>query len=243
LAWDPILETEGVTCAACHVRGGVVLTSRAKPASSTNAPHPIETSNHLGTSEFCANCHQASAEGGALPLYDTYGEWKASRYADAGVGCIDCHGGTQTLGAPADPHAITADPARALTIGLKLSEPVVSRGTPLSFVVTLQNTGAGHAFPTGSPFKTLRLEVSVLDEKGSLLADPFTAPLGRTLVESPTPRIAEDHRILPGETRRYEGKFTVSQRARAGNGQFRIAIVQDGREQALIERAMPITIE
>src|SRR5439155_933503 len=45
-------------------------------------------------SEFCRGCHQFGPEGYALNgtlLENTYAEWKASRFAAAGVQCQDCH--------------------------------------------------------------------------------------------------------------------------------------------------------
>src|SRR5206468_1036453 len=45
-------------------------------------------------SEFCRGCHQFGADGYVLNgklLEDTYAEWKASRFAAAGVQCQDCH--------------------------------------------------------------------------------------------------------------------------------------------------------
>jgi len=246
-AWNAGLEMEGVTCAACHIRDGVVVGTHANDG----PPHVVRASEELTQPEFCATCHQASvdtvfedADGNpkGLALYDTYGEWKASPYAAAGVGCVDCHGGAGTLGGPTNPHAIGIDTARALTITIDLSESVVQRGKALLYEVTLQNTGAGHAFPTGSPFKVVRLEAALLNAKGEPLDKPHVRPLGRTISEGVRPRITADHRLLPGESMKLKGRFNVSQKARAGQARFQVRILQEGRGQPLVDQAMNITL-
>ena len=47
--WDPTIMTEGVTCTACHVRDGKILSTRAI----TDAPHPMAQSAEL-TVPACA---------------------------------------------------------------------------------------------------------------------------------------------------------------------------------------------
>ena len=50
-AFDPALRQQGVTCAACHVRNGVVYGPYAK----LDAPHPIARWNN--DNEACIRCH------------------------------------------------------------------------------------------------------------------------------------------------------------------------------------------
>ena len=86
-AWEPSLQAEGVTCAACHLRAGEIIGLR-QPAS---APHAVRVSADLASPSFCASCHQLSWPQASFPWYDTYGEWYASPYREAGVRCQDCH--------------------------------------------------------------------------------------------------------------------------------------------------------
>ena len=58
-SFDATLSGEGVTCAACHVRGGTILGVHA----STNAPHPVTVSTELTDSSLCATCHQLTWPG------------------------------------------------------------------------------------------------------------------------------------------------------------------------------------
>src|SRR5437762_1261615 len=100
-AFDAALRTRGIPCAACHVRGHERFGpprrdgSLASAAPRASLPHEgvTRTPAYLASS-FCRGCHQFGPDGYALngkPLEDTYEEWKASRFAAAGVQCQDCH--------------------------------------------------------------------------------------------------------------------------------------------------------
>src|SRR6266436_3896370 len=95
------LRARGIPCAACHVRGHERFGPPRRDGSLAAAA-PRETLPHGGVtrtpaylaSEFCRGCHQFGPEGYALNgtlLENTYAEWKASRFAAAGVQCQDCH--------------------------------------------------------------------------------------------------------------------------------------------------------
>jgi len=100
-AFDAALGARGIPCAACHVRGHERFGpprrdgSLASAAPRASLPHEgvTRTPAYLASS-FCRGCHQFGPDGYALngkPLEDTYEEWKASRFAAAGVQCQDCH--------------------------------------------------------------------------------------------------------------------------------------------------------
>ena len=46
-SWDATLHGEGVTCAACHVRDGMIVSTRA----AEHAPHPVAVSDELASPE------------------------------------------------------------------------------------------------------------------------------------------------------------------------------------------------
>lgn len=122
---------------------------------------------------------------GALPVQSTYGEWRAGAFFDV-VACQGCH---MPPDAEAGNHAdiqIYEDPLVGITAGwyrpagsmrkhawygprqpesrmLELAAAVfvtksVNAGQ-LVAEVTVKNTGAGHAIPTGEPFRHMMLEV------------------------------------------------------------------------------------
>ncbi len=63
-AYDAELQLEAITCAACHVRDGVVL----GPYGDTAAPHATRRDPTLLTEQVCTQCHQATAHFPELTL-------------------------------------------------------------------------------------------------------------------------------------------------------------------------------
>lgn len=217
-AWDATLMAEGVGCAACHVRDDVVVGTR--PIS--GAPHPVAVSNELGQSELCATCHQLSFPDSDRPFYDTYGEWKATPYAAAGLQCQDCHmppvaGVTTATRFAATPsHTFTADIARALTVLVDMESPVIQRGTDIRANIRVQNTGAGHHVPTGSPYKAYTITVSLVDDNDVELAPAHTELLGRTVTSEPPYTTTSDNRIPAGGEHDFTAQFNVAHHKKAG---------------------------
>lgn len=197
---DLSLASEGVTCAACHLRDGYVVAAHEV----RNAPHPIAVSDTLGRSEGCAACHQMSFPGAPDPLYNTYAEWAASPWAETGVQCQDCH-----LAAAADGGSDHAMPARrgkglSLLVHTEARE-LVRGGEPIDIDIVLQNTGAGHYLPTGSPFVGWQLQahLEARDEQGELVVGgELQALLGQTRTTEPPFLIEADTRLAPFEERR-----------------------------------------
>lgn len=244
--WDATLASEGVTCASCHVRDGAVVSTRAAP----NAPHPVTVSESLGTSATCAGCHQLTWPGAAEPLYDTYGEWSRSQVAEAGVQCQDCHmpprSGLVTAGrftSHAD-HRVVADPARALTVQVDLASPTIQRGETVPVELALRNTGAGHAFPTGSPFSHVRVEVVVVVQ-GERVSEPFQHELRRVIEADPPYEVTQDTRIPAGEETRLTLEQLVPQTAEAGDGTLDVVFVRvdsAGTESVLFTRSVAVRV-
>ena len=225
--WSPSLQAEGVGCIACHVREGTVLGSR-----DFSSPHPVRESSELSTSEGCATCHQLSWEGADVALYDTFGEWQRTTYAEAGLSCLDCHmapvaGAATPGGSPthAD-HQVSARRGEGLSVHLQAPAKGAVRGQPLTGSIRLQNTGAGHAIPTGSPFKSLLINVELLDARGNPAGDPTTIELGRQ-VESVSPyTVLSDTRLQAGEDRSVDFEIKIPYRAKAGRGTLRATATQ-----------------
>jgi len=231
--WDATLMSEGVTCAACHVRDGMIIGTRAIP----DAPHPVAVSEELGTSAACATCHQMTWEGADQPFYDTYREWEGSAYAKAGVRCQDCHmparAGMATASrfAASPGHDFTAETGRAVSVLVKLQAPEIQRGQATPVEITIQNTGAGHHFPTGSPFKPYTVIAELVDASGKLLTKPFTHILART-VENQSPwKTLSDNRIPAGGEVKLSHSFTVDHRKKAGAATLRIRIGRERKEE------------
>lgn len=245
--WEPSLMIEGVTCAACHVREGKVLTARPEVIA---APHPLAYSAELGQSELCATCHQLSWPGADKPLYDTYGEWRSSAYAEAGIGCADCHmparagnASASRFAAVAD-HAFPASTARALTILLRPETPELTRGQPWRASLRLLNTGAGHHLPTGSPFVGWRVVVVLRGPDDKPLAPIQTLDLARDIADAPPWTTLADSRLPAGGERALDVQLNLDPRARAGRATLAVEIYAITSAERLdpkwsVERAGP----
>ncbi len=250
--WDATLMSEGVTCAACHVRDGVVVSTRAAP----DAPHPVAVSAELHSPELCATCHQLTWPGADRPFYDTYGEWKNSAYAQAGISCQECHmpatpGASAASRFAARPsHAFAASLDRGLSVLFDLDTPEVQRGSPFPVRVRLQNTGAGHHIPTGSPFKSYRVSLLIEDAAGEALAPAAELTLGRTVAAAPPWDTLSDNRIPAGGEVAFEHVFEVSQKKAAQRGTLVVRVVSvvpsdtgdSAVSEPLLERRLPISV-
>ncbi|MCB9662518.1 MAG: hypothetical protein H6732_00235 [Alphaproteobacteria bacterium] len=239
-AWSPTLQLEGVTCAACHVRrGAVVGASPTRPA-----PHTTAWTDALGSPEACATCHQLTWPGATQPFYDTYGEWQGSPWAAAGVTCQDCHMGADVSGHRS--HAVTADLRRALSVLVGVGAPAVVRGgAPVALSVTLQNTGAGHHLPSGSPYTSLEVW-AVLERQGERRVI-LQERLGQTVGDAPPWPILADTRIPAGESRRLDASLALDQGDPADGWALVVEVVRstDGAldgAASLVQR-LPLVVE
>jgi hypothetical protein len=203
--WDATLASEGVTCAACHLRRGAVI----GPTPHADAPHTTGWRDDLSAPETCASCHQLTWPGAATPLYDTFGEWSRSPWARVGVTCTTCHMATQG-------HAMAADRARALSVLVDLDAAhLVRGGSPVQARITLQNTGAGHHAPTGSPWIGWRIEVLLVPESGAARV-VTTHDLVRTVAAVAPWQTEKDTRLAAAETRALQASLTLPQEAAPG---------------------------
>lgn len=244
-AWNPTIQSEGVTCAACHVREGVVLGTRESSA----APHPLRATEELASPSFCATCHQLSWPGATEALYDTHGEWTRSSWGKAGIRCQDCHMPQRTglvngghFLSHAD-HAMNAELRRALSILVTLDAPVVQRGKPFSYKVLLQNTGAGHAIPTGAPSRSLQVKSGITRMDGKWSHEAHTLNLARTTNPKPPFETLGDSRIAAGEERLIEHTATLKASEPAGPALFQVQILRSGSTELLTSQVIPIIIK
>lgn len=225
-AWEPTLMAEGVTCAACHVREGTILGTHESPG----APHPVAVSAELASATMCATCHQMTWPGADKPFYDTFGEWESSAWSKAGVRCQDCHmppvagAATASRFAAAASHGFTADLRRALSVGVSLGSPEVQRGVAFTGQLRVQNTGAGHAVPTGTPFRADILEIDLIGADGKPLAPTVTHTLARVVDEKPPYKTLSDSRLMPGAEVVVPLSFLVDQKKPAGTATLQVSL-------------------
>lgn len=234
--WDATLMREGVTCAACHVREGQVIGVR--PVS--GAPHAVSVSAELQKSELCASCHQLTWPEAKSAFYDTFGEWSRSAYAAAGVQCQDCHMVPSPAGSiggrfAAEPsHGFEAPLERGLSIFMELPAAELQRGEPFTVGVRLQNSGAGHMIPTGSPYKVLLTTVEVVGADGKVIDAAPPHRLGREVADAPPWDTLRDERLAPGAEVKLGHTFTIGQKVPAQAASLRVRV-----ERSLVGSAAP----
>ncbi|MEQ1569954.1 MAG: hypothetical protein ABMA64_30250 [Myxococcota bacterium] len=244
--FDATLSIEGVTCAACHLRGGAVVAATEAEAAQP-APHPMVWSTDLGGSVGCAACHQLTWPGAEEPLYDTWGEWKRAGFDRLGLTCQGCHLGASADGGPVD-HTMRADPARAVTIELSLPSTRLTRGAaPAGASVSLTNTGAGHAFPTGSPFRGVRLTATLEPAGGGDPVNVLQVDLERALQPTPPFALLGDSRLAVGETRRWDLPVAAPPGAPPGRWALRLTLRRTTRGEVhgepFVDRRWPLVVE
>ncbi len=175
----------GVDCASCHLRAHVRHGPRAVP----ETPHgPVTALPLFREAAFCAPCHQFDDTGltvNGKPLENTYGEWRESRYARAGVTCQDCH-------MPDKAHVFKGIHDRETTReGLRLE---VSRDRE-GLRVRAGNVGAGHALPT---YVTPRILIRLEGAEGAASLEHVVARRMRWTLEDGWEELADD-RLAPDQ--------------------------------------------
>jgi hypothetical protein len=236
---------EGVTCDFCHSLKSVEVTGHTvamevrfdgtktgplKDAASIGhgtAFSPIHTSSLV-----CAGCHEyRNAQG--FGVLTTYSEWEQSAYASSGANCQTCHM-AETSAEVVDPkikrlerstvnlHAMPGSRSldmlnKAVTLRLRTRR----EADELVVEVDLENRGAGHRIPTGSPLRRLELEVEMA-ARGRQLREERTyqrqvadaqgkAILREEFLFLTAARELSDNRLKPGEKRQEVFRFPLPQ--------------------------------
>ena len=263
------VSSEGVTCVFCHAIAGPGDPAAIPPVTLEVGPYmgpirqPVTVKDHASKysafmvkSEYCGTCHQYQNQNGIL-ISDTFGEWKRSKYAKAGVTCHQCHmpggpGRASSLG-PVRPrvadHSFQGpEQNRALRDAATLALSAGKReGDELRVTATVTNVGAGHAIPTGNDQHVLLIRMRATDQEGHLLweNDPFQdwntsvfgLLLGNELGAYPAEtwtaaKVISDRRIQAGASSQSHFRIPVAE----AKGALRI------EAQLLYRRARPETI-
>jgi hypothetical protein len=213
-AFDAALRDEGITCASCHVRDGVI---RGPGLVDSTPPHPVQADPDFTTNAVCERCHQAIATYPGkqfICTFDTGNEWAAGPYPAEGKGCVDCHmpaversvavgGPVRTVrqhwwrGAGVPKVAGVTQPVAANPPGLGLK---ASWG-PDGLQVVMTNERAGHQLPTGDPERWVQVDVVFLDAEGQVVGEPWQVRLGQVWEWWPAPKKLDDTRLAPRASR------------------------------------------
>lgn len=206
-AFDAKLQARGVTCAACHVRQHQRL-GPPKRDGSPASELPREKLPHNGVTrtpaflraEFCKDCHQFPPDGYALNgklLENTYNEWKASPFGQAGVQCQECHmpDRRHLWRGIHDPEMVRS----GVTITLVTDKERYRPGEPVTATLTITNSKVGHSFPTYvTPRVVARVELR--DAKGRLVPGSREERAIAREVSPDLSREVADTRLAPRES-------------------------------------------
>lgn len=212
--YDADYQHEGVTCAACHVRDGVIL----GPFDDAVAPHPTKADPTFRTTQVCYRCH--SVVGGPAQFYNggpcgTYPEYESGYWMkEREFICQSCHmpeierpvatGGPLRKGRQ---HLWRGghDPAMVKqAVDIKVvAEPVEPKpGDKVRVTLTLINAGAGHKLPTGDPDRHFTVEFAVEDQSRKVL-ESRQETMGRWILWQPAIIELHDNRLMPLASREY----------------------------------------
>lgn len=218
--FDAEYQSEGVTCAACHVRDGVIL----GPFDDAVAPHPTKYDPDFRTTKLCYRCH--SVVGGPAQFYNggpcgTYPEYESGYWMkERGFICQSCHmpeierpvaiGGPTRRGRQHlwrgghDPEMVK----RAVDVKV-VAEPAEPKpGDKVKVTLTLVNAGAGHKLPTGDPDRHFTVEFSVEDQNRQVL-DSRKDTMGRWIMWQPAIVELYDNRLMPLASRDYTFEYQL----------------------------------
>lgn len=156
--------------------------------------HDIEVNPFLGTAELCGTCHNEKDPFGVW-VKSTHLEWKASRWAKAGILCQDCHmppaagNSAPEMGGEDRPdvrqHLFHGahDPGKlagSVEVRIHPSETELRPASEVTLTATVVNAKAGHMIPSGSvEERVVWLHVEATDAAGKvhhLSVDPKGFP-------------------------------------------------------------------
>ena len=246
--YDHAYQQEGVTCAACHVRDGVIW----GPFDDSAAPHPTKFDPAFRTKDMCYRCHNVVS--GPFQFYNvgpcgTYAEYEGEYFMkEKGYVCQTCHmpevsrpvakGGPIRQGrrhlwrGGHDPEMVK----RAVAIQVQANPPNPKPGETVNMILTLINAGAGHKIPTGDPDRHFTVEFYVKDKKGEVLEEQ-TETMGRWILWQPVILELYDNRLLPLASRDYQFSYEIPQGQEdlVVEARVRYHILTDGQHAMLRE--------
>lgn len=247
--YDAEYQQEGVTCAACHVRDGVIL----GPFEDSAAPHPTKFDPNFRTTQVCYRCH--NVVGGPAQFYNggpcgTYAEYEGGYYMkERGFICQSCHmpeidrpvavdgpirRGRQHLWRGGhDPDMVK----RAVAIKVTADPPLPKPGDALTVTLTLMNAGAGHKLPTGDPDRHFTVEFMLTDRDNKVVKEQRDT-MGRWIMWQPAIIELYDNRLLPLASRDYTFSYRLPKDLAGLKLQARVRyhIQSEGQHQMLIEK-------
>ncbi|MBI2263875.1 MAG: hypothetical protein HYU64_01675 [Armatimonadetes bacterium] len=213
------LFKEGITCAVCHIRDGMIYGPFEIPQE--KSPHPVAYSPEHKQAEFCYSCHEFAFPRFQIhPMIDTPAEYKEKFRPKDERTCQECHmpgmeGPIATGGEKREWRMHSWQGGNnieylkeAVAMAVEKDKESYGPGETAKINVKLVNTGAGHMFPTGDPNRAVYLQMTVLDDAGRKVAYKESRIM-RQIEMFMYPTEIVDNRLAPGEARDFPFVFKV----------------------------------
>jgi hypothetical protein len=247
--YDPEYQKEGITCAACHVRDGVIV----GPFEDSVAPHPTQFDPNFRTAQLCYRCHNVVS--GPAQFYNvgpcgTYAEYEGKFFMkERGMICQSCHmpeverpvadGGPIRQGrrhlwrGGHDPEMIK----KAVAIQVAAEPSVAKAGEEVRLTLTLINAGAGHKLPTGDPDRHFTVEFLVEDSQRRTLKQQSDT-MGRWIMWQPAIVELYDNRLFPLASKDYTFTYRLPEKLEGVTLKARVRyhIQSEKQHQMLIKK-------
>ncbi len=269
-SFDPVLQHEGVTCAACHYRDGKIVGVYGD----TDAPHPVRKIED--PNQVCVRCHivdgdrwdtfyrfpacgtVAEIQTGLAPRsaqnIDVRGSSGEVAVSETGVlGCVECH--MPLVMRPLVEGGVVRASRQHLWRGghnvemvksaltIEFAEKESQGQARRVFGLTVTNTGAAHYVPTGTPDRHLTVSLRLLDEGGEILSVK-NHTLERTVMWRPLIVDLQDTRLPRGEPREYELEVGSDTGAVQVEAEIRYHLLAESRRERIeYENRTPIDYE
>ena len=227
--FDKELQHEGVTCAACHLRDGMI----EGVIGDTSAPHPVKKIENAN--QVCLRCHVVDGDRWdtffRFPPCGTVAEIQSASDAAhksgemtikniASLGCVECH--MPAIERPLVEGAVTRNTRQHLWRGghdpemvkkaftAEFKEEQLAGTEKRKFTFEITNTGTRHYLPTGTPDRHLTVSLRLLDAKG-MIVDEQKHKLKRTVMWRPFIVDLWDTRLPLREPRQYSVEYSTEQ--------------------------------
>lgn len=202
--FDQELQQEGVTCASCHVKDGIIYGPYQQ--ASMNAPHPVAYDEKFTSKQICSQCHEVPSKSLSLMnegICSTGMESDSGIWAARGFICQDCHMSAVTrplmAGYPPRPGRKHLWPGGYSSKQLNKVFSFKAEQKKDELTITITNSGAGHKAPTGDPDRFIVLDFFWIDEAGKE-TQLESIEFKRQIIWQPVMFVWSDNRLAPGES-------------------------------------------
>lgn len=214
--YDPDLQNEGVTCAVCHIKDGVIV----GPFGAKTDAHPTRKDDRFTDGRsVCKKCHWIRGDRWDMFLkLPPCGNFAEIEETGKPINCVKCHmprvtrvmatggpvrtGGRHTWRGGHDKEMVKS------AAKIELTEETDPSAAKKRYTLSVTNVGAAHRLPTGTPDRHLEVSFKLYDSGGKLIREKIDF-LERVILWRPFIVDLWDTRLKHNETRSYSFSFAT----------------------------------